>query len=924
MTLRFPPPFLQPLLLALVLVGCGGPSEADYVASAREMVQKRDFKAAGIQLKSAIQLNPQAAEARFLFGKVLLETGDSAAAAVELRKAAELGYDENQLAPLLASAMVQQGEAKQVVEQFASKNPTGAEERASLKTSLALAYSRLGDSAKAGKSIDEALAAKANHIPALLARAGLAAQNKDFAVAIATLDEVNKLDATRVDAWMLKGEIQQRGLGEPTAALASFRKAIEIRKDSMGAHEAIVTLLIASKDLPAARAHVAEMKKSLADRPETRLLEAQLAYVDKDFKKSRELAVPLVQLAPNNPLVLQLAGASEYQLGALPQAENLLAQAVKMAPGLPMATALLARLYVRSGQSDKALEILQPALAAAEPAAELLLIAGEAYLQSGNSEQADQAFARAAKVAPSSARARTALALNQIGKGQSAEGMSALESISSKDSGTSADLALIASHLRRGDLAKASLAADVLVRKRPDSAAAHNLKGRVLALRGDSAGARNSFERAMALDSKYFPALVSLAALDMAEKKPEASRKRFEAAIAADPRNHQAKLGLAALLRQTGAPPSEVLPLLDAAVKASPGDLQSRLQLIEFHWASGNLKAALAACQEADTAIPNRRELLLLMGRVQLAGKDFQQALTTFNRVIALQPASAPAALGIAEAMLGQKDHAAAERQLQRLLQSNPQMLPARRMLAGVYLARDRKADAIALARDLQKLSPTLSTGYTLEAEIEAQQRNWSGAQAAYRTALQKQPAAETATKLHATLLMAGRADEAQKFASGWLAEHAKDAGFRFYLGDAALSRKDWGEAERSYREVLRVQPENPLAMNNVAWLLIKQGKAAGALPLAEKAVALAPGRTQLLDTLALAMAANNQLPQALELQRKTLKLAPQDPQLRLTLARLFIQSGAKPEARAELEDLAKLGTSFVDHAEVTDLLKQV
>ena len=924
MTLRSRTPVLAPLLVALSLAGCGGPSDTEYVASAREMVQKRDFKAAGIQLKSAIQLNPQAAEARFLFGKVLLETGDSAAAVVELRKAGELGYDENQLIPLLASAMVQQGESKQVVEQFASKNLANAEDRAVLKTSLAIAYSRLGDSAQAAKAIDEALAAKANHIPALLARAGLAAQNKDFAVALATLDEVTKLDATRVDGWMLKGEIQQRGLGEPAAALASFRKAAEIRNDAMAAHEAIVGLLITSKDMAGARAHVADMKKSLAERPETRLLEAQLAYVDKDFKKARDLAVPLVQLAPNNGLVLQLAGASEYQLGAFPQAENLLSQAVKVAPGLPMATALLARVYLRSGQPDKALEVLQPALAAAEHTADMLLIAGEAYLQTGNSEQADQAFARAAKAAPTSARARTALALNQIGKGQSVEGLSALESISSKDSGTSADLALIASHLRRNDLAKAAQAADVLVNKRPDSAVAHNLKGRVLALRGDTAGARNSFERAMALDSKYFPALVSLAALDMAEKKPEASRKRFEAAIAADPRNHQAKLGLAALLRQTGAPPSEVLPLLDGAVKASPGDLQSRMQLIEFHWASGNLKAALAACQDADTAIPNRRELLLLMGRVQLAGKDYQQALTTFNRVIALQPASVPAALGIAEAMVGQKDHAAAERQLQKLLQGNPQLLPARRMLAGVYLAKDRKAEALALARDLQKLSPALPAGYQLEAEVEAQQRNWIGAQAAYRTALQKKPSTEMATKLHATLLLAGRADEAQKLASGWLAEHAKDAAFRFYLGDTALSKKDWAEAERSYREVLRLQPENPLAMNNIAWLLLKQSKAAGALPLAEKAVSLAPGRAQLLDTLAMALAANNQLPQALELHRRTLKLAPQDPQLKMTLARLFIQAGSKAEARAELEDLAKLGANFPEQAEVAELLKQV
>ncbi len=912
-----------PVLTALILAGCSGSSDTDYVASARGLVEKRDFKAAIIQLKSAIQLNPQAAEVRFLFGKVLLETGDVATAAVELRKAAELGYNADALAPLLASALVRQGEAKQVVEQFANKNLTQAEDRASLKTSLALAYSKLGDTALASKAIDEALAAQANHVPALLARAGLAAQGKDFATAIATLDEVTRLDATRADAWLLKGEIQQRGLGEPAAALASFRKAAEVRPDAMGAHEAIVGLLIASKDLPGAREHVAQMKKSMADRPETRLLDAQLAYIDKDYQKARDIAVPLVQLAPNHPLILQLAGAAEYRLGARPQAENLLAQAVKVAPGLPMATALLARLYVQSGQPEKALEILQPALAAADPATDLLLIAGEAHLQAGNSEQADQAFARAAKAAPSSPRARTALALNQIGKGESAAGLSELESISSKDAGTSADLALIASHLRRNDVAKAAQAADVLVRKRPDSAAAHNLRGRVQAARGDVAGARSSFERAMALDGKYFPALVSLAALDMSEKKPDAARKRFEAAIAADPRSHQPKLGLAALLRQTGAPPSEIQPLLDAAVKASPGDIQSRLQLVEFHWASGNLKAAQAASQEADTAIPNRRELLLLMGRIQLASKDYQQALTTFNRVIALQPASVPAALGIAEAMLGQKDFAAAERQLQRLLQSNPQLLPARRMLAGLLVAKDRKPEALALARELQKLSPKLPAGHALEAEVEAQQRNWNGAQLAYRAALQKQPTTELATKLHATLLLSGKADEAQKFANSWQADHAKDAAFRFYLGDAALSRKDWPEAERNYREVLRLQPENALALNNVAWLLLRQSKP-GALPMAEKAVALSPGRHQLLDTLALALAASNQLPKALELHRNTLKLAPQNPQLKLTLAKLFIQSGSKPEARAELEDLAKLGTSFADHAEVAELLKQV
>ena len=52
-------------------------------------------------------------------------------------------------------------------------------------------------------------------------------------------------------------------------------------------------------------------------------------------------------------LLLQLAGAVEFQMRAFPQAETLLSKALQAAPGLPIARVLLAQTYMRTGQPNK-------------------------------------------------------------------------------------------------------------------------------------------------------------------------------------------------------------------------------------------------------------------------------------------------------------------------------------------------------------------------------------------------------------------------------------------------------------------------------------------------------------------------------------------------------------------------------------------
>jgi NitT/TauT family transport system ATP-binding protein len=168
-----------------------------------------------------------------------------------------------------------------------------------------------------------------------------------------------------------------------------------------------------------------------------------------------------------------------------------------------------------------------------------------------------------------------------------------------------------------------------------------------------------------------------------------------------------------------------------------------------------------------------------------------------------------------------------------------------------------------------------------------------------------------------------GKTGEADRFAAEWEKSRPRDAAFLYYRADLALAQKDYPLAEARYRAVLGVQPANPLALNNVAWLMVQQKKP-GALEQATKAAQILPNQPAVLDTLALAQAFENKIKEAVETQRKAVALAPKDNSLRLNLARLLVQAGDKQAARDELKALEKLGAQFPQQQQVEELLKSV
>ncbi len=907
--------------LVLALAGCGG-TGTDLVASGKALLAKQDPRGAVIQFKNALQKNPNSAEARFLLGKTLLDMGDPVAALVELRKAQELQTPDEQVIPELARAMLLMGEEARVIAQYADvtlKDPLAAAE---LKTSLATAYGAQRDLDKARATAEAALRAKPGHAPALIVLARLHAVDNDVDGAIALLDDVLAADAGNERAGVLKGELMLQGKRDIEGSLAAFRKVLQAHPNSVPARAAVANLLFQQKKLDEARVEFALMKKAAPNHPETLFLEAQLAFADKNYKRTREIGELILKVMPDNVRMLELAGGAEYRLKNYLQAEALLARALKLAPKQGLTRLLLAQTFLRSGQAAKTVEILQPVLDGGQADALSLSLAGEAYLQLGDARRSEEAFQRALKAAPQDARVRTSAAMAQMAKGNNALAATELEAIASGDNGPRADLALVSARLRQGDTVGALKAIDGLEKKLPDQALPQHLRGRVLTAKKDLPGATKSYEAALAKEPGYFPSVAALAALDLAAGRRDDARKRFEAHLKAEPKSWQAKLALAELGARTGATAATVAATLREAVKLNPAEPRPHVVLINQLISMGDGKAALQAAQEAAAALPNNLEVMDAQGRAETAAGDHQRAISTFRKLASLQPRVAMHEMRMAEAFLGAQDTDSAARSLRRATELQPDLVAPWRALASLALRDKRPQDALTIARDIQKRHAKDPAGYALEGEIEVSRKGWDAAVAAYRAALQRAPqSSDLGARLHGALVAAGKGAEATRFAADWQRTNPTDTAFVYYLGDTALARSDLPAAEAHYRAVLTLQPDNALALNNLAWLTVKQGKP-GSVALAEKANQLLPDRAPLLDTLATALAAEQQLPKAIETQKRAIALDPKDSGMALRLAKLYIKAGEKDRARAELQVLSKLGEKFPDQAEVAALLK--
>jgi len=903
------------------LSGCDSTSnftEQEHIQRAKDYEDKGNLKGGIVELKNALQKNPESAQARLLLGQLYLKSGKGAEAEKELTLAEKLGVNRESIKLQLGEALLIMGETQRVLDEI---NPGEQTSKANLARILQLRASALlmqGKLKDACNLFQQSYDTDNSHPPTYWGLAQCSVADRDMTKAREWLDRALKITEKQAKTWIFIGDLERLN-NNTQAALAAYANALKSEPENLEAIQNHATLSMSLGQLDSAKQDIEKARKLAPNSIGTHYLQASYSFHQKKYPEARDSLNEVFKITPDHLPSVLLAGATYFTLGSYQQAETQLNRFLAIYPGHAYARRLLAATSIKQNQPDSALKTLAPILSPESKDAAAFALAGEAYLMKRDALKGAAFFEKASKLDPDNASIHTQLGLSRMITGNPDLAITQLEAaVSLSASEHNADTALVLALLKNKEYDKALAAIGNLEKKLPQSPITHNLRGRAYLGKKDIPKARLSFEQALVIESTYFPAAASLAQLDMADKKPESARKRFEDLLEKDKNNLDVMLALAQFAAMSQKD-QESVDWLEKAAKAHPKALQPRLKLGGYYLSKNQNQKALALAREALDANPASLDAMNLMGTAQLAAGEKDNALITFTRLAEAAPQSPMALLKLAQMQQYMGKNDLARTTLKKALQVKPDFEPALDAMMVLEVSAGRIDEALRIARQIQSTQPRSPQGFIREGDILLSAKRHGEAAKAYEKALALGRTSGNMMKWHQAA-SAGDGKTADARLVQWLKEKPDDNQVRIYLAETYASTGRHKEAIEQYEEIRRRAPNNAQVINNLAslYLLSKDQRA---LATAEQAYKLAPDHPAVQDTLGWILVEQGQVARGLDLLRKAIGKAPDVATLRYHYAVALARNGNKAEARKELERLVRTSRNYPEEAAAKALL---
>jgi tetratricopeptide (TPR) repeat protein len=651
-----------------------------------------------------------------------------------------------------------------------------------------------------------------------------------------------------------------------------------------------------------------------------------------------------VDLAPSNAKARLQLGQIELAGGlpdkALEQAKALIA----LDPQNADAYALMAAVDRKKGHVEQATTEMQHALELAPNRADFHT--QMALLQNGTEQgatNAEQELRRSIAIDPKNVRAHLFLGL-LLEKQHNVQGAIEQDQIAIQlaPADVQARGELVNLYLRQGDKASAERTLRDAADRNPDSAPAVGMLKDYYFQFHQPDAAESAYADLYAKHPQSLPIKIEYANILATRQHYDQLRPIVAELVKAEPNDPEVATLNAALLLKDGKL-NDAFDLLQKTVKSSPDNARLRISLAKVAALKGD--DALTASSYREAAKLQPRNLEAQTGLAEIAGKthNITQLSEIANKTLQMYPEYAPAYLWRATAEVDQKENDKAEEDLNNVLKRDPNNAAAMTVLAEIRMHQGKNAEAATLLDKVLTISPQslpalhlMETNYLImkqpEKAIERTKQqieklpkdvalydqlaalqfalhDAASARTTAQTAIGMNPADETAVQIYSEAASAlGDPDSAIAAWKKWGSTHPNNPQVSSMLALFEDQKGDKTQAMAYYRESLKEEPGQPLAQNNLAYLMVETGQDLDeALQLAQAARRSRPDLAETADTLAWVYFHQQHYPTARDLLEDALKIDPNNASMQYHLGMTYSKLGKKADAATHLKKAESL-----------------
>jgi cellulose synthase operon protein C len=361
------------------------------------------------------------------------------------------------------------------------------------------------------------------------------------------------------------------------------------------------------------------------------------------------------------------------------------------------------------------------------------------------------------------------------------------------------------------------------------------------------------------------------------------------------------------------------------AAKLAPQLNDAQLELAQLALNKGDLSLLGQTAEQLIKNLPSDPRGYVLRAESEIASREMAAAEADIKKSIAVAPQNALGYSAMGGLLASRGKFQEAQSYFEQALDRDPNHFAALKGLVAIFLRQGQNGKAIERVRQQIAKSPNNDSFYTLLGSLQADGRDWAAAEASLQKAVSlNQNDLAAFSLLSKVQVRQGSADKALTTAYKSIQDNPKSV-VGYFLAGTLEEARNWEKAEKLYQQALQIEPNYPLAANNLAYGMLQHGENTDvALSLAQIARQRMPESPDAADTLAWAYYQKGIYGLAADLLQEALKKSPENAAVHYHLGMVYQKQNNTIDARKQLERALQIDPKAPNADEIRKALNQM